>query len=74
VHTRYSTRYHIGKVDVLPRAEEGIVTPGFMNGPAHYLQAGFVLISAANLIVILLMIAIFILAVVLPVPRRGGRS
>jgi hypothetical protein len=47
--------------------------PDFMNGPAHYFQAGFIVISAGNLVVILLMIAVFVLAVVLPVPRRGDR-
>jgi hypothetical protein len=41
-----------------------------MNAPAHYFHAGFILISAANLIVILLMIAVFALAVLLPVPGR----
>jgi hypothetical protein len=45
--------------------------PGFMNAPAQYLQAGFILISTANLVVILLMIAVFALAVLLPFP--GGR-
>jgi len=50
------------------------VTPSFMNGPAHYFHWGFILISAANLIVIALMVLVFILAVVLPMPRRGGRS
>lgn len=47
------------------------MTPGFMNATAHYFQAGFILISAANLIVIVLMVLVFILAVVLPFP--GGR-
>jgi hypothetical protein len=45
--------------------------PDFMNAPAHYFQWGFILISVANLIVILLMIAVFALAVLLPFP--GGR-
>jgi hypothetical protein len=51
------------------------MTPGFMNGPAHYFHAGFVLISAANLIVILLMILVFVLAIMLPYPgsRRMDR-
>jgi hypothetical protein len=43
-----------------------------MNGPIHYFHAGFILISAANLTVILLMILVFILAVLLPFP--GGRG
>ncbi len=51
------------------------MTPDFMNAPAHYFHAGFILISAANLIVIALMVLVFILAVVLPFPggRRSGQ-
>lgn len=45
-----------------------------MNGAAHYFHAGFILISAANLIVIILMIIIFILAVMLPYPGRRSDS
>jgi hypothetical protein len=47
------------------------VTPHFMNAAAHYFQAGFILISTANLIVIILMVVVFALAVLLPFP--GGR-
>jgi len=51
------------------------MTPDFMNAPAHYFHAGFVLISAANLIVILLMVLIFALAIMVPYPgsRRTDR-
>ena len=51
------------------------MTPQFMNGPTHYFHAGFVLISAANLIVILLMVLIFALAIMVPYPgsRRTDR-
>jgi hypothetical protein len=41
-----------------------------LNGPGHYVHWGFVQISVANLVVILLMIAIFVLAILLPFPRR----
>lgn len=41
-----------------------------MNGVQHYFDWGIIHISAANLIVIALMIAVFILAVMLPYP--GG--
>ena len=41
-----------------------------LNGPGHYVHWGFVQISVANLVVILLMIAVFVLAIVLPFPRR----
>ena len=48
-----------------------------MNGPAHYFQVALpgnvtVLISVANLTVIILMIVVFVLAVLLPFP--GGRK
>jgi hypothetical protein len=36
---------------------------------APYLQWGFVQISAANLIVIALMLAVFVLAILAPFPR-----
>jgi hypothetical protein len=39
-----------------------------LNGPGHYISWGFVQISWANAIVILLMIAVFVLALVLPFP------
>ena len=48
------------------------MTPSFMNEPAHYFHWGFILISAANLIVILLMILVFVLALLVPFPHRGG--
>jgi hypothetical protein len=41
-----------------------------LNHPAHTIHRGWFLISVANLVVIGLMIAIFILAVVLPFPGR----
>jgi len=49
-----------------------------MNGAAHYFHWGFIQISAANLVVILLMILVFALAVLVPFPsskrhdREGG--
>ena len=42
-----------------------------MNSPAHYFHWGFILISTANLLVIVLMIIVFIAALLLPFP--GGR-
>lgn len=41
-----------------------------LNGPGHYISWGFVQISWANAIVILLMIAVFALAILLPFPGR----
>lgn len=43
-----------------------------MNSPGVYLQWGVIQISLANLVVIGLMIAVFILALFLPFP--GGRK
>ncbi|HMK63621.1 MAG TPA: hypothetical protein VK386_08380 [Acidimicrobiales bacterium] len=45
-----------------------------LNGSGHYLHWGFIQISAANLTVILLMIVVFVLALLLPFPRRKGRN
>lgn len=48
------------------------MTPGFMNAPARYFDFAFIHISVANLIIILLMIAVFALAVLLPFPGGAG--
>lgn len=40
----------------------------FMNHPATYLKSGWLQISVTNLLVILLMLAIFALAVFIPFP------
>lgn len=44
-----------------------------MNHPGYYLHWGVIQISAANLIVIALMIAVFLLALLLPFPGRRQR-
>jgi hypothetical protein len=41
-----------------------------LNDTGHYIHWGFIQISAANLVVIILMIAVFVLAILLPFPRR----
>ena len=41
-----------------------------LDHPAHTIHRGWFLISVANLVVIALMIAIFVLAIVLPFPGR----
>ncbi len=41
-----------------------------LNGNGHYIHWGFIQMSAANFVVILLMIAVFILAILLPFPKR----
>ena len=46
-----------------------------LNGSGHYIHWGFIQISVANFVVIFLMIGVFVLAILLPFPRRkqGGR-
>ena len=45
-----------------------------MGGPAQYLQAGFLLISVANLVVIVLLVIVFVLAVTLRRPEKSRIS
>jgi hypothetical protein len=45
-----------------------------LNGSGRYIHWGFIQMSVANLVVILLMILVFILAIVLPFPRRKERD
>jgi hypothetical protein len=45
-----------------------------LNGSGHYIHWGFIQISVANFVVIILMIAVFVLAILLPFPRRKGRD
>ena len=40
-----------------------------LGGRQHYLHSGWFLISVANLVVVLLMIALFALAIALPFPK-----
>ena len=41
-----------------------------LNGPAHYVRWHFFQMSVPNLVVIGLMIVVFILAIVIPFPKR----
>ena len=41
-----------------------------LNGPGRYIHWGFIQISVANFVVIILMIVIFVLAILLPFPKR----
>ncbi|MDQ1484611.1 MAG: hypothetical protein QOJ62_304 [Actinomycetota bacterium] len=45
-----------------------------LNHPGRYVHWGVVQISVANLVVILLMIALFAAAILLPFPGRGRRK
>jgi hypothetical protein len=41
-----------------------------LNGSGRYIHWGFIQISVANFVVIILMIAVFVLAILLPFPKR----
>jgi len=45
-----------------------------LSHPAHYLHWHFFQMSVANVIVILLMIAVFVAAILIPFPRRERSS
>lgn len=45
-----------------------------LGGTGHYIHWGFIQLSVANLVLILLMVVVFVLAILLPFPRRGGRD
>jgi NADH:ubiquinone oxidoreductase subunit 6 (subunit J) len=45
-----------------------------LGGPGHYLHWGFLQISLANVIVIIVMVLTFVAAVFIPVHRRKDRS
>ena len=42
-----------------------------LDQPAHYVHWHFFQMSVANIVVILLMIAVFVAAILLPFPHRG---
>ena len=50
----------------------GLAAPAVfnLNGPAHYVHWHFFQMSVANVIVIGLMIVVFILAILIPFPKR----
>jgi hypothetical protein len=45
-----------------------------LNHPGHYISWGFIQISVANLVVICLMVLVFVLAILIPFPKRKGRD
>jgi hypothetical protein len=45
-----------------------------LSHPAHYLHWHFFQMSVANVVVILLMIAVFIAAILIPFPKRERES
>ncbi len=46
-----------------------------LNGTGRYIHWGFIQISVANFVVIVMMVVVFVLAILLPFPKRkrGGR-
>jgi phage shock protein PspC (stress-responsive transcriptional regulator) len=56
------------------------VASGVLSGRAHYLQWGVLQISLANFVIVVVMVALFVLALVVPFPgsgteqRQGERS
>jgi hypothetical protein len=45
-----------------------------LSHPARYLHWHFFQMSVANVVVILLMIAVFVAAIIIPFPKRGRES
>ncbi len=45
-----------------------------LNHPGRYVHWGFVQMSAANLVVIALMVVVFVAALLLPFPGSAGRK
>jgi hypothetical protein len=45
-----------------------------MDNPAGYLHLGFIVISLPNLALIAAMVALFVIAVLVPFPHGGGRK
>lgn len=45
-----------------------------LNGSGRYIHWGFIQISVANFVVIVLMIVVFLLAILLPFPRHGRKD
>ena len=43
-----------------------------LNGSGHYIHWGFIQISVANLVVIVLMVVVFVAAILIPFPKRKG--
>jgi hypothetical protein len=43
-----------------------------LNGQGDYIHWGFIQISVANFVVIVAMVVVFVLAILLPFPRRKG--
>ena len=51
-----------------------LAAPVNLNYPGHYLHWGFIQISLTNFIVILLMVALFVLALLVPFAKDKDKS
>ena len=51
-----------------------LAAPVNLNNPGHYLHWGFIQISLTNFIIILLMVAVFVLALLVPFPKDKDKS
>jgi hypothetical protein len=45
-----------------------------LNGNGRYIHWGFIQLSVANFVVIVMMVVVFVLAILLPFPRHKGRG
>ena len=45
-----------------------------LNGNGRYIHWGFIQLSVANFVVIVLMVIVFVLAILIPFPRHKGRG
>ena len=45
-----------------------------LNGSGRYIHWGFIQLSLANFVVIVLMVVVFVLAILIPFPRHKGRG
>jgi hypothetical protein len=45
-----------------------------LNGSGRYIHWGFIQLSVANFVVIVLMVVVFVLAILIPFPRHKGRG
>jgi hypothetical protein len=45
-----------------------------VDNPAQYLHLGFIVISLPNLALIGAMVVLFVVAILVPFPREGGRG
>ena len=59
---------------MLSKVSAAGAAPVDLNGPGHYVHWGVIQVSVANLVVVGIMVAVFVLALVLPFPKGRGRK